>query len=78
MGILQKRPTPSLTHFYVVLHAGRWWVEDEEGAGIHASLEPQEAVTWAIRAAQAEHARGMEVLVCVEQADGSWMTAWHS
>jgi hypothetical protein len=78
MGNLKRRQTSPVRHFHVLLHRDRWWVEDEEGATVHASADPQEAVTWAIRAAQAEHARGLEVLVCVEQPDGSWMTAWHS
>ena len=32
----------------------------------------------AIQAAQHDHGRGLDVIVCVEQPDGSYKTAWHS
>lgn len=53
-------------------------MEDDLGAGLHAASDPQEAVRWAIRRAQHDQADGWDVMVCVEQPDGSWKMAWHS
>jgi hypothetical protein len=74
----QNRPKAHQRHYHVVLHDAGWWVESEDGAHLHASQDRQEAVTWAVRAAQQDHAQGLEVIVCVEQADGSWKAVWHS
>jgi hypothetical protein len=41
-------------------------------------VDEADATAWAIQAAQHDHARGLDVIVCVEQPDGSYKTAWHS
>ena len=76
MGKAQKRSHDR--EYHVVLHGQRWWVEDDAGAGLHASADPDDATHWAIQAAQHDHARGLDAIVCVEQPDGSWRMAWHS
>ena len=76
-SIQARAATPDRT-YHVVRHDSRWWVEDDSGAGLHASLDQRDATAWAIRAAQHDHATGLQALVCVEQADGSWKSAWHS
>jgi hypothetical protein len=64
--------------YHIVQQEARWWVENDEGICVHASPDQQEAVTWAIRAAQHDHAHGLNVIVCIEQPGGFWKTAWHS
>jgi len=78
MERLAKRSALLTRQYHVVLHDGRWWVEDEHGAGLHAASAPQDAVVWAIRRAQQDQADDLDVMVCVEQPDGSWKVAWHS
>lgn len=78
MERLAKRSARQARRYHVVLHGSRWWVEDDLGAGLHAGCDPQDAVTWAIRRAQHDHAEGWDVMVCVEQPDGFYKTAWHS
>ena len=72
---------PTKSHhrvYHVVTHGFRWWVEDEDGASLHASVDEADATAWAIHAAQHDHGRGLDVIVCVEQPDGSYRAAWHS
>jgi len=64
--------------YHILSHASSWWVEDDAGASLFASMDQEESVRWAIRSAQHDHARGRDVIVCVEQSDGSWKTAWHA
>lgn len=63
--------------YHVVPHAERWWVEREDGTCEHASASEQDAIAWAIRAAEHDHAQGRDVIVCVVR-NGGWRTAWHS
>lgn len=74
----KTRPAQNNRHYYVVPQGPDWWVEDDSGSCLHASLDKQDTVIWAVRAAQHDHARGLDVIVCVEEADGTWKTAWHS
>ena len=76
MGNPQKKSHDR--EYHVVMHGFRWWVEDDEGASLHASVDEADATAWAVQAAQHDHARGLDVIVCVEQPDGSYKTAWHS
>jgi len=76
MGNPQKKSHDRVYH--VVMHGFRWWVEDDEGASLHASVDEADATAWAIDAAQHDHGHGLDVIVCVEQPDGSYRAAWHS
>ena len=78
MGSAAKPPVLQARRYYVVRQDSCWWVENELGDGLQACCEPGDAITWAIRRAQHDHAGGWDVMVCVEQPDGFYKTAWHS
>ena len=69
---------PHDREYHVVMHGFRWWVENDAGESLHASIDEQDATAWAIQAAQHDHGSGLDAIVCVEQPDGSYRTAWHS
>jgi hypothetical protein len=56
----------------------RWDVIDDEGRVVGHSHTSEEAVEFAIREAQHAHGRGEDVVVCVEQNDGTYKLAWSS
>ena len=78
MARARNRPKAHQRHYHVVPHEAQWWVESDDGTHLHASQDQQEAIAWAIRAAQQDQAQGFEVIVCVEQSDGSWKAIRHS
>lgn len=56
----------------------RWDVVDHEGRVIGHCYSQGEATDLAIQEAQHTHARGDDVVVCVEQPDGHYALAWSS
>lgn len=64
--------------YHVVAHDDCWWVENDTGESRHSSRDEHDAVRWALDAAHHDHARGLDVIVCVEQPDGSFKLAWQS
>jgi len=56
----------------------RWDVVDDEGRVIGHCHDADQATDLAIREAQHAHSRGDDVVVCVEQADGTHKLAWSS
>lgn len=69
---------PHDREYHIVHHDRRWWVENDDGTSRHSSPSEQDALRWALDAAAHDHARGLDVIVCVEQADGSVRMAWAS
>jgi NAD/NADP transhydrogenase alpha subunit len=64
---------------YHVSHDGqRWTVDSDEGRTAHFASDRHVAIGLAIRTAQHDHADGLDVIVCVEQPDGSFVEAWSS
>jgi hypothetical protein len=70
------KPKAQDRHYHVVFHGFRWWVERDDGAAPHSSVEEQDATSWAIQAAEHDHAEGLNAVVCVEQPDGSLRLVW--
>ena len=64
--------------YHVVFHGARWWVERDDGHSHHASADRLDAIQWAIRAAEHDHHDGLDVIVCVEEPDGTYHAAWTS
>ncbi|MBW8708463.1 MAG: hypothetical protein JF627_04235 [Alphaproteobacteria bacterium] len=62
--------------FHVDRGPGRWDIVDSEGRIIGHRHNQGEAIDFAIQEAQHAHARGDDVVVCVEQADGHYNLAW--
>ena len=70
---------PSLVRDYHVTFDGRHWnVGTDDGEAGPSSFDRDMAVTLAIRAAQHDHADGLDVTVSVEEQDGTFTLAWAS
>lgn len=70
---------PAHCREYHVSFDGRHWnVGTDEGEVGPSTFDRDMAVTLAIRAAQHDHAEGMDVSVCVEERDGAFKLAWVS
>jgi hypothetical protein len=79
MAALAK--TDSSDHAYHVDHNSaqdRWDVVDHDGRIVGHCHTSAEAIEFAIREAQHAHGRGDDVVVCVEQDDGTYKLAWSS
>jgi hypothetical protein len=75
--------SPALTRLhgreYHVIFDGRHWnVGTDDGEAGPSSFDRDLAITLAIRAAQHDHAEGMDASVCVEEQDGTFKLAWTS
>lgn len=81
-GTLPESPVltpPVEAREYHVLFDGRHWIVGTcDGEAGPASFDRDMAVTLAIRAAQHDHADGMDVTVSVEEQDGTFKLAWAS
>ena len=64
--------------YHVIFQDARWRVERDDGHSHHASADRLDAVQWAIRAAEHDHHDGLDVIVCVEEPDGTTRIAWSS
>lgn len=76
----QDRAT-SKTHdrmYHVSYDGQHWTVDSDEGRTAHFASDRHVAINLAIRTAQHDHADGLDVIVCVEQPDGSFAEAWAS
>lgn len=71
------RPGPG-REYHVLFDGSHWIVGTDDGEAGPASLDRDMAVTLAIRAAQHDHADGMDVTVSVEEQDGTFKLAWAS
>lgn len=70
---------PSSGRDYHVTFDGRHWnVGTDDGEAGPSSLDRDMAVTLAIRAAQHDHADGLDATVSVEEQDGTFRLAWAS
>lgn len=77
MGALPKKGCSDRA--YHVDHntaADRWDVVDDEGRVVGHSHTVEEATHLAVREAQHSHSRGDNIVVCVEQSDGTYKLAW--
>ncbi len=54
----------------------RWDVVDGEGRVVGHAHHVSEATDLAVREAQHAHGRGHDIMVCVEQPDGTYKLAW--
>lgn len=74
--------SPALTRpaygrgYHVIFDGQGWIVGTDDGQAGPASLDRDMAVTLAIRAAQHDHADGLDVTVSVEEQDGTFTLAW--
>jgi hypothetical protein len=74
----------ALTHpphgreYHVIFDGRHWSVGTDDGEAGPSSLDRDMAVTLAIRAAQHDHADGLDVTVSVEEQDGTFRLAWAS
>jgi hypothetical protein len=64
--------------YHVSFDGLHWNVTTAEGEMSQASFDRDMAMTLAIRAAQQDHADGVEVMVCIEELDGTLCLAWAS
>ena len=69
---------PDRREYHVLQHDDRWWVESDDGAVHHSSRDEHDATAWAIRSAEHDHGNGLSTIVCVQQRDGGWKTAYES
>jgi hypothetical protein len=64
---------------YHVFFDGRHWnVTTGDGESGPSSFDRDVALTLAIRAAEHDHADGLDTAVCVEEQDGTFRLAWAS
>ncbi len=56
----------------------RWDVVDDDGRVYGHCHNLQEATELAIREAHNDHSAGSDVIVCVQQSDGTYTMAWSS
>ena len=69
---------PDRREYHILQHDGRWWMESDDGAIHHSSNDEHDATAWAIRSAEHDHGRGLDAIVCIQQPDGGWKTAYES
>jgi hypothetical protein len=70
--------TQAIREYHVTFDGRHWNVETDEGVTRDAALDQDQALRLAIRAAQHDHAEGLDAMVCVEQQDGTSVLAWAS
>lgn len=73
---MKSQRKPHDREYHVIAQDGRWWVENDDGASRHSSGSEHDAIRWAIEAAAGDQGRGLDVIVCVEQSDGSLRLVW--
>ena len=64
--------------YHVTFDGRHWNVETDDGMLRDSALDRDLAVRLAIRAAEQDHAEGLDAAVCVEQQDGTSVFAWAS
>jgi hypothetical protein len=69
---------PSGREYHVTFDGRHWNVGTDDGETGPSSFDRDMAVTLAIRAAQHDHADGLDVTVAVEEQDGTFRLAWAS
>ena len=64
--------------YHISYDGRRWNIESDEGRTGAFAFDQNVAIGLAIRVAQHDYADGLDVIVCVEQPDGSFRQAWAS
>lgn len=64
--------------YHVTFDGRHWNVGTDDGEAGPSSFDQEMAVTLAIRAAQYDHADGLDVTVSVEEQDGTFRLVWAS
>lgn len=64
--------------YHVTFDGRHWNVGTDDGEAGPSSFDRDMAVTLAIRAAQHDHADGLDATVSVEEQDGTFRLAWAS
>jgi hypothetical protein len=65
----------SITEYHVVPNGKRWDVERDDAFVGSFAYEVNIAIDWAVSAAQRDH-KGLDVMVCVQQPDGTCKEIW--
>jgi hypothetical protein len=79
----KKRKAIKKTHdheYHVVWNGARrsWDIHRDDGRTGAFAYDKSTAVGVAIREAQIDHGQGLDVIVCVEQKDGTFKQEWAS
>ena len=64
--------------YHVTFDGRHWNIGTDDGEAGLFTMDRDVALTLAIRAAEHDHADGMDVTVCVEEQDGTFRLAWAS
>ena len=75
LGLARLAPA---REYHVTFDGRHWNVATCDGELGPSSFDRNMAITLAIRAAQHDHADGLDVAVSVEEQDGSFILAWAS
>lgn len=68
----------SFREYHVIFDGRHWNVATDDGVTRDCAFDQDQAVRLAIRAARNDHGDGLDVMVSVEQQDGTSVLAWAS
>ena len=65
-----------ITEYHIVPNGKRWDVERDDAFVGSFAYEVNTAIDWAVAAAQRDQNEGLDVMVCVQQPDGTCKKIW--